>query len=308
VSAVERRKGLAMRADLNAFRLVNGAADGAPGLAVDRFDDVLVIHADSRVVLDAWREPLQQALGEYRAAYARVHPRQASRERFDAAEKLWGPDADTVTALEQGRRYVVRPSAGLSVGLFLDTREVRAWLRGVAGGKSVLNLFAYTCSFGVSAAAGGAARVLNLDLSKSYLDWGAENYALNGLAVDAHDFVYGEASDWLNRFARRQEHFDMVIVDPPSFSSTRSEAFSVERDYARLAAAAARVVAPGGILVAATNHAGTSDERFDAWLRNGLQVAGRQGHLEHRWHEPAADFPVAPGHMPYLKVRALALD
>jgi len=95
-----------------------------------------------------------------------------------------------------------------------------------------------------------------------------------------------------------------VIVDPPSFSSTP---FSVTRDYPRLVAAAARVVSPGGSLLAATNHAQTSEARFDAWLREGLSLASRRGHVVARWHEPSEDFPVAEGTRPYLKVGALQL-
>jgi 23S rRNA (cytosine1962-C5)-methyltransferase len=150
--------------------------------------------------------------------------------------------------------------------------------------------------------------VLNVDLSRSYLEWGQRNYALNGLPTDSQDFVYGDALDWLGRFARRQQQFGLVIVDPPSFSKTKKASFSVERDYAKLAALAARCVAPGGMLLAATNHAGTTDARFEASLLNGLDSAGRHGRFEQRWHEPAADFPLLPGQQPYLKVRALALD
>jgi len=191
------------------------------------------------------------------------------------------------------------------VGLFLDMREVRGWVGQMARGRKVLNLFAHTCSLGVSATLGGATRVLNLDVSKTYLEWGKANYGLNDLAVDPHDFVFGEAFDWLGRFARRRERFDMVIVDPPSFSSTP---FSVVRDYARLVEAAAQALGPGGILLAATNHASTSGQRFEAWLDHGLSDARRHGHLLQQWQEPAADFPVPPGRDPYLKVRALALD
>jgi 23S rRNA (cytosine1962-C5)-methyltransferase len=150
--------------------------------------------------------------------------------------------------------------------------------------------------------------VVNLDLSRNSLSWGQENYVANGLAVDPKDFVYGDALDWLARFARRQQSFDLVIVDPPSFSTSRRGTFSAERDYVRLATAAARVVAPGGILLAATNHAGISGMRFDAVLARGVSEAERPARLLRRWHEPALDFPVAPGDHPYLKVRALILD
>lgn len=309
--AIRRRAPLAARTDLTTYRLFHGVAEGAPGLAVDRFGNVAVIHADAHDVLARWLPALREELAEFGSAYAKVHPRRASHR--DAAElrsfapelPAWGPPMDVVEVLEHDARYVVRPTTGLSVGLFPDMREVRAWVRGNSAGRSVLNLFAYTCAFGVCATLGNAARVVNLDVSKRYLEWGQENYRLNELTGDPRDFIYGDAFDWLGRFARRGTRFDLVIVDPPSFSSTP---FSVTRDYARLVEAAARVCARAGILVAATNHAGTSDERFEAWLRAGLETAGRHGQVVQRWHEPAADFPVAPGQQPYLKVRALVLD
>lgn len=313
--ALARRAQLATRSDLNAYRLVHGEADGIPGLAVDRYADTLIVHADSSRVAQAW-EPVLRAEFEPRfaRAFQKLHPTQASRltarERAVHAprEPMWGTDVATIEALENGVRYEIRPADGLSVGLFLDMREVRTWLRANSANRRVLNLFAYTCSFGVCATLAGAARVLNLDLSRRYLEWGQANYRLNGLPVDGRDFVYGDAFDWLARFARRGEMWDIVILDPPSFSSTRSGAFSVERDYVRLASLAARTVAPGGMLIAATNHAGTYDERFDAWLAEALAAAQRHAGPPQRWHEPLPDFPVPPGRAPYLKVRALALE
>jgi 23S rRNA (cytosine1962-C5)-methyltransferase len=272
---------------------------------------VAVVHADSRAALDHWLPGLREDLADFGSAFAKVHPRRASRltdeelRRLAPSKPLWGPSVDELSVVEHGARYLVRPAAGLSVGLFLDMRDVRSWLRESTRERTVLNLFAYTCSFGVSAMLGGAQQVLNLDISRNYLRWGQENYRLNELDPASHDFVYGDAFDWLGRLARRETHFDVVIVDPPSFSSTP---FSVQRDYPRLVAAAAQVVAPAGILLAATNNVGTSDHHFDTWLHGGLTTAGRHGQLVHSWHEPPADFPVATGHMPNLKVRALALD
>jgi len=278
---------------------------------VDRFEHVVVIHADSADVLDRWRDDLDEDLDDFSSAYVKVHPLDASHlsprdvPAYAIDEPLWGLRVEEIDVLEGNAHYLVKPGARLSVGLFLDMREVRDWVRKMARGRSVLNLFAYTCSLGLSAILGGATRVLNLDVSKTYLEWGKANYELNDLAVNPHDFVFGEAFDWLGRFARRAEHFDMVIVDPPSFSSTP---FSVARDYPRLVEAAAAAISPGGILLAATNHASTSDLRFDAWLDNGLAHARRHGQLLQQWQEPTADFPVPPGRGPYLKVRALVLD
>jgi 23S rRNA (cytosine1962-C5)-methyltransferase len=282
-----------------------------PGLAVDRYADVAVVHAESPSVVDDLLAELRPGLNGMRSAYVKVHPGRASRltpadvAQLAPDQPAWGPPVDEIEITESGARYLIRPRGGLSVGLFLDMREVRAWLRQTAARRSVLNTFGYTCAFGVSAMLGGARRVVNLDISRQYLAWGQTNYGLNGLDIDPRDFIFGDAFDWLGRFARRNERFDIVIVDPPSFSSTP---FSVTRDYARLVDAAARTVSPAGILVAATNHAATSDKRFEGWLRTGLETAGRRAQLLKAWHEPAIDFPVAAGRGPYLKVRALVLD
>ena len=276
---------------------------------MDRYGDVVVVHADSSTLLEEWLTPLRETLASYETAYAKVHPRGVSqlsedeRRRLSPDAPVWGPTVDSVTVLENGVSYEVRPGAGLSVGLFLDMRDVRRWLCSFARGLRVLNLFAYTCSLGVNASLGGARRVVNLDVSRPYLEWGKTNYVLNNLTVDDRDFIYGDAFDWLHRFARRQEQFDLVIVDPPSFSSTP---FSVTRDYPRLISAAASVITPGGTLLAATNHVNTTDARFETWLMTGLADAGRHGDVVQRWHEPAPDFPV--GERPYLKVRAVELD
>lgn len=268
---------------------------------MDRFDDVAVIHATSAAASEVLRPEVERVCP---TAYLKVHARTA-REYVAQAAPLWGPPRDEVTVLEHGTRYLVRPNVGLTVGLFLDMREVRQWLRSLARDRSVLNLFAYTCSLGVCASLGGANRVVNIDVSRPYLEWGKANYALNGLSVDPRDFIYGDALDWLGRFARRSETFDLVIVDPPSFSTTP---FSVTRDYPRLVALAARVLSPRGTLLGATNHAQTAGPRFEQWLDDGLAAAGRRGKERARWHEPSADFPVPRGQHPYLKVRAIELD
>ncbi|MGI9146090.1 MAG: class I SAM-dependent rRNA methyltransferase [Chloroflexota bacterium] len=296
---------------MSAYRLFHGDAEGAPGLAIDRFGGVAVIHVNSADVLNRWGDVLQESLAGMATAYLKIHPERGGQAlvpplaSFAPGVPAWGRGVAELEVVEYGAHYVVRPHTGLSVGLFLDMREVRDWVRHTAAGRSVLNLFAYTCAFGVSATLGKAARVVNLDVSRGYLDWGLLNYRINALASDSRDFIYGDAFDWLGRFRRRSTRFDMVLVDPPSFSSTP---FSVSRDYPKLVGMAARIVEHAGILVAATNHARTSDERFDEWLREGLEMAGRRGEVVQRWREPEPDFPVGPGRRPYLKVRALVLD
>ncbi len=307
--ALERRAPLFASADTDAFRLIHRAADGFPTLAVDRFADVLVAHVYGGGAAGRAPSALLRELAEAqkaRAVYVKRRPAEASRlteqERaeFAPAAPLLGEPVDELVARENGLQYWIRPGAGLSVGLFLDMRETRRWVRAHAAGKTALNCFAYTCGFGVAAAAGGAARVINLDVSRSALEWGRRNYALNGLAAAREDFIFGDAFDWLARFGRRGQRFDLVIVDPPAFSTTRQARFSVLRDYAELAASAARVVAPGGWLVACANAAELTLPAFHKRLRAG--VVGHPARIARATHEPELDFPVARGENPYLKV------
>lgn len=308
-AALARRASLAASTHTNAYRLLNRAADGFPNLAVDQFADALVAHvynAGERV-----EPPLKilRTLAEQthaRAVYVKYRPTQAStlsekeRARLTPPTPLVGEPVDEIVASENGLKFLIRPGAGLSVGLFLDMRELRAWVRQHAAGKTVLNCFAYTCGFGVAALAGGAARAVNVDVSKSYLEWGKQNAELNGFAPQPKDFIAGDVFDWLQRFGKRGQTFDVVIVDPPPYATTRETRFSIQHDYTRLVTLAARVTAPGGWLVACANAAELSLPSFKTKVRAGLKDTPAR--LVHVWHEPEPDFPVARGEKPYLKI------
>jgi len=308
-AAWQRRVALHRAPHTTAYRLINRAADGFPDLAVDRYGDVLVAHVYSEgAVVDPPMNilrPLAERVGA-QSVYVKYRPAQANaldenlRANLAPSTPILGRAVERVTALENGLRFEIRPADGLNPGLFLDMREARAWVRSMSAGKTVLNTFAYTCGFGIAALMGGAARALNLDISRRILDWGERNYALNGLHPIKTDFVAGDVFDWLKRFARRGQRFDIVILDPPSFSTTRESRFSVERDMAGLVALAAQVTQPGGWLVAATNHHQIPLRAFRARVNEGLaQVKAR---IVRALHEPETDFPVAAGAQPWLKV------
>ncbi len=169
-------------------------------------------------------------------------------------------------------------------------------------------VLAYTCGFGVAAVAGNARRVLNLDLSRPALARGQENYRLNGFEPDPYDFVYGDVFDWLARLARRAELFDLVILDPPGFSKTKQGRFSAASDYGGLAALAARVVAPDGLLFACCNVAELPWRTFRDRTMAGLAETGRTAEVTGVYHEPALDYPTPPGDEPYLKMVAMRLN
>lgn len=324
--AMARRKPLAhAEHPTTMYRLIHGAGDGLPGLAVDHYsqspvdadarpdqpDVVLVANADDPVeATPALLDALEQ-IAQPRAIYVKHRPKEASRlteadiAARAPAEPARGEAAPEVAGLENGLTYRIRPGAGFSVGLFLDMREVRQKVRAWAPGRTVLNTFSYTCAFGVVASAGGAARVLNVDLSRTVLEWGQDNYRANNLPVDPHDFVYGDVFDWLGRLARRGQVFDMVILDPPSFSRTRGRRFQAARDYGQLVTLAADVLAPAGLLLACCNLAKLSLSAFRRQVLDGLVQADQRGRIVGTYHEPSTDFPIAPGSKPYLKVLAI---
>lgn len=314
---LQRRASLAASAQTNTFRLIHRAGDGFPHLAVDKFAEVLVAHLYSGQGTQALSEHgLLAALTEQthaRAVYVKRRPAQAStlseteRAALAPATPFVGEASESLVVRENGLKFLIQPGAGLSVGLFLDMRELRAWVREQAAGKTVLNCFAYTCGFGVAALAGGAARAVNVDAARPYLEWGQRNTELNGFAPDPKDFISGDVFDWLKRFGKRGQTFDMVIVDPPPYSTTKETRFSIQRDYADLVARAARVTARGGWLIACANAAELSLASFKTKVRAGLREAGITARLAHLWHEPEIDFPLAPGEKPYLKIGVVQL-
>jgi len=167
-----------------------------------------------------------------------------------------GAGGEDLVVEEQGLRFWVNLTDRLDTGLFLDHRLTRARVRAEAAGIRFLNLFAYTGAFTVYAAAGRARSTTSVDLSNTYLDWTARNLALNGLAGDEHALVRADALAWLDRAARGRERWDLVVLDPPPFSTSKGMrgTFDVQRDHLGLLRAALAVVAPGGTLYFSTNY------------------------------------------------------
>lgn len=312
--ALERRRWVVDPASTDAFRVVHGAADGFPGHTVDRFGAVLLV---------SHRDALDHRLAAALSALPGTTTVLARRLRRDVRDA--GPAGLSPVVIsgrpvearflvrEDGVHYLVGLGEGYSSGLFLDQRETRrriragSWMRAGAGVPEVLNTFAYTGTFSVCAALAGA-RVTTLDLSRGHLDWARENFVANGLDPAAHAWIRGDAFDWLRRLARKGRAFDLVIVDPPTFSTSKhSGAFAVERDYGRLARLAAGVVRPGGTLLSCANSARLPPGTFAAQVEAGCREAGR-GPVAREHATQPLDFAPAEGERPYLKISWWTLE
>lgn len=300
----------------NAYRLVHGEADGLPGFTVDVYGRFAVA---SSYLSDALAEEREEhfldalaALG-FAGVYLKRRPKQANvlgdEERHARAPEraMRGRDAPPeLTVLESGMPFLVRLGEGLSTGLFLDQRENRAEVRDRAHGLRVLNLFAYTCGFGVAAAIGGAQETINIDLAKNALERGKRNYQASGLDLADHRFYARDALQELPKLSRRSERFDLVIVDPPSYARSKHSRFTVERSFEALLADALKLLTPSGALFASTNHAGLSMAGFERMLRGACRQAGASGQISSRPLPP--DYPLGTSEDPYLKCAWVALS
>jgi 23S rRNA (cytosine1962-C5)-methyltransferase len=304
--------------ETNAFRLVHGASDGWPGWYVERLGDYLL----SQSAQDLTEEQLRR-LGEIGAPVRGVYHKILSRHMRGATAKESSPqlvfgDAapERFTVRENGTAFELSFNEGYSVGLFLDQRDNRRRFltRHVAAEfplfdskletqnstPELLNVFAYTCGFSVCAAKGGV-RTTSLDLSKKYLEWGKRNFALNGIDPAEHDFIYGDAFDWLRRLAKKGRTFDVIVLDPPTFSQSKERGvFRVESHFGELVSATLPLLKENGVLLASTNASEWPPERFLAAVEKSIRSARGKVLQQHYVPQPP-DFPVSRAEPAYLK-------
>lgn len=311
VAAHERRLEAGLGADTNAYRIVHDQYDGLPWLRVDRLGDYAMIkYRHEHWTTERPAMELVRALKEIGlkgAAFVYDARSKESASAADARDSMlngwlgeleFRAPKETILATENRRRYALSLSAGFSCGLFFDMRGVRHDLAKRWVGKRVLNLFAYTCGFGV--ALGRSCEVTNVDVSSRYLDWGRNNYALNGLAASDEHFVRKDAFEYLEIAKKKQNLFDAIILDPPSYSAGkrgRSRRFSLRSDLPELVGLALDALASGGELVVAINYESISWQKFETLVLDNAAPRGKR--VVQRWG-PGPDFP-APEDEYHLK-------
>jgi 23S rRNA (cytosine1962-C5)-methyltransferase len=224
--------------------------------------------------------------------FARFLPKK--NEERETPKLLSGNEAEILqtAATEHHLKFGIDFGAGYSVGLFVDQRENRQFVRQVRP-KRVLNCFAYTCSFSVTAASVNA-QTVNVDLSKKSLERGRQNFALNSRSTDGHQFITDDVRPVLRRMARRGEKFDTIILDPPTFSRTKGgRAFHVEKDFEELIAEALEVAERDAWILLSTNCETLDEKALERMARYCLKLSRRAGRL-HR-QAPPVDFPSGTG-------------
>jgi len=288
----------------NCFRLLNGNREGFPGLVVEQYEKTLVMQVFSgecelsEPQLLKIAEALMQQTGAcsvYKKVFVTDRSHQAATEDYYSEKPFLGtPATEKMVCQERGLKYEIQPYAGYSTGLFLDQRENRAHLAELAQHKKVLNLFSYTCAFSVACARHQAVTT-SVDLSKKYLEWGKRNFELNALPVQDHRFVAQDCFEFLERAKKKQNLFDLVIVDPPSFSRSKEVGvFSIKKDLAHLLELASAVVSPQGHLFFSSNFSEWNQEKFREISQKILTALGKW-----KWKSiPALPQDTANGRIP----------
>lgn len=268
-----------------ALRLFNGFLEGEPSLAVDLYGRTLLIHDYGEVAGQEEQEENERRITAVSQFYREALPwlscvilktRRASATKGDArnGQIIWGSDPATWVR-EHGVRYALDLLMNQDASLYLDTRHLRRWLIERTHGRDVLNTFAYTGSLGVAACAGGAHTVIQTDLNKQFLNVGKTSYTLNGFPIDKKAFITGDFWPLMNRFKREGRQFDMVILDPPFFSTTSKGRVDLARNTAKLINKVRPLVRHGGQIVAINNALFVSGQAY--W--EALMAVGADGYV-----------------------------
>ena len=269
-----------------AFRLFNQEGDGFGGLTVDLYGDYAVfswynsyVYQIRKVISEAFRQVFPEVLGTY------------EKIRFKGLDyesaHVYGQEApEFFTVLENGVLYQVFMNDGLMTGIFLDQHEVRGSLvDGLAMGKSLLNMFSYTAAFSVAAAMGGASQTTSVDLAKRSRELSQAHFQANGISTDDHRFIVMDVFEYFKYAKRKDLTYDVIVLDPPSFARNKKQTFSVAKDYHKLISQSLEILNPEGIIIASTNAANVSRQKFTEQIDKGF--AGRSYQILNKYGLPA---------------------
>lgn len=285
----------------NVYRLVNSYGDALPEVTIDVYDKNILVQ---------YFMPYekQRKEGIYHALHELLAP-----ETITEKVRLKGEDIKThliagqkipenFVVLENSIQFSISFPEGGGTGLFLDQRDNRKKVQTLAKDKEVLNCFCYTSSFSVYASLGGAVRTTNVDLSKKAIAWSKRNFLLNQQDPNRHEFIVGDVWDWTAKFQKKGRTFDIVIIDPPSFSTSKTAVFTVEKDFPQMLGRGLNLLREDGILIFSTNLAKMRFSKFFQLLPKIKDYTPKPYKLI-GVSSQGLDFPIDGIHLeePYLK-------
>jgi 23S rRNA (cytosine1962-C5)-methyltransferase len=292
--AAAARRALAIDRAGDALRLVHAEADGLPGVIADRYGDTAVVQLLSAGA-DRWREAIADALSRL-PGMVRVWERSdADAREIEGLKPRSGllrgkPLSGAPVITEHGVRFRIEIDAGHKTGFYLDQRDNRLLLRGLAAGQDVLDCFCYTGAFAINAALGGAKSVMAVDSSSLALDTARANAELNG--ITAVEWIEGDVFQLLRRLRDQGRTFDVIVLDPPKFAPTAAHAERAARAYKDINLLAFKMLRSGGHLMTYSCSGGVSADLFQKVVAGAALDAGVVARIE-SWLHAAADHPVA---------------
>ena len=284
--------------DTSSCRLVFGEADFLPGIVIDKFSDVLVVESLALgidrlkpVILEKLKKVLSEDGIIIRGVYERSDAKVRLQEGMERFKGFIGEPFDTkVEFVENGVRYLVDVQDGQKTGFFLDQKYNRLAIQRLCKDKKVLDCFTHTGSFALNAGIAGAASVLGVDASELGIAQARENAALNRLS-DRVQFVCADVFDLLPKLEARGERYDLVILDPPAFTKSRSSVKNAVKGYREINLRGMKLVKNGGYLATCSCSHFMDPELFARTIREAAHGARRRlRQIEFRTQ--AADHPI----------------
>ncbi len=294
--AIQARQGWVEPSPNGAYRLVHGESDGLPGLIVDRYADTVVVQYLSWGT-EFWRDTITSLLAELPGVTRVFERSDVDVRELEGLPPRVGPVSGDlpparVDISENGLRFGVDIFHGHKTGFYLDQRANRQVVREKAAGRDVLNCFSYTGAFTVYALAGGATSVVSIDSSADALALAKENVAMNDLPAEKAEWIEGDVFRELRTLRDRARSFDLIILDPPKFAATASQAERAARGYKDINLLAFKLLRLGGLLFTYSCSGGVSADFFEKIVAGAALDANVEAQVLGRMSQ-GADHPVA---------------
>ena len=294
--SIELRERLAISSRSTAYRLIYAESDGVPGLIVDRYNDILVVQILSTGA-EFWRNEWIDLLVQLTSIHRVYERSDVDVRRLEGLPEKLGLlcgdiQDESVVIQENGFSFMVDVKKGHKTGFYLDQRENHAQFGHYAGGRKILNCFSYTGAFAVYGIAAGAKTVLSIDSSADALRTGMENVQLNGFSANQAEWMEGDVFHLLRLFRDQGRSFDLVVLDPPKFAPTVSQAERAARGYKDINLLAFKLLRPGGIMFTFSCSGGISPDLFQKIVAGAALDAGVNAKIIETLGQ-APDHPVA---------------